>query len=143
MFRAIILPIFRSTTLCVTACGIMHRRCCRPVAGNIVGALLLHLVGCLYYLYKWCTVKKIWDNEIYLLIKCIKSVLWRAVKRLSYIEDALCLKVNRITCTIIQYDIRIFRLSLACQFVFNSWSIKLCSLLYLLTLYRMKINLCN
>ena len=22
-----------------TACGIMHRRCCRPVAGNIVGAL--------------------------------------------------------------------------------------------------------
>ena len=39
MFRAIILPIFRSTRLCVTACGIMHPRCCRPVAGNIVGAL--------------------------------------------------------------------------------------------------------
>ena len=69
----------------------MHPRCCRPVAGNIVGALyhklytqssapedgqnncpkhveligiinkplLLHLVGCLYYLYKWCTVKQI------------------------------------------------------------------------------------
>ena len=33
MFRAIIfLPIFRSTRLCVTACGIMHRQCCRPVA---------------------------------------------------------------------------------------------------------------
>ena len=31
MFRAIILPIFRSTRLCVTASGIMHRRCCRPV----------------------------------------------------------------------------------------------------------------
>jgi len=30
MFRAIILPIFRSTRLCVTACGIMHPRCCRP-----------------------------------------------------------------------------------------------------------------
>jgi len=29
MFQAIILPIFRSTTLCVTACGIMHPRCCR------------------------------------------------------------------------------------------------------------------
>jgi hypothetical protein len=29
MFRAIILPIFRSTILCVTACGIMHPRCCR------------------------------------------------------------------------------------------------------------------
>ena len=27
MFREIILPIFRSTRLCVTACGIMHRRC--------------------------------------------------------------------------------------------------------------------
>ena len=82
MFRAIILPIFRSTRLCVTACGIMHPQCCWPVAGNIVGALyhiitqssapedgqnncpkhvelagiinkplLLHLVGCQYYLY--------------------------------------------------------------------------------------------
>jgi len=39
MFRAIILPIFMSTRLCVTACGVMHPRCCRPVAGNIVGAL--------------------------------------------------------------------------------------------------------
>ena len=26
MFRALILPIFRSTRLCVTACGIMHPR---------------------------------------------------------------------------------------------------------------------
>jgi len=39
MFRAIILPIFRSTRLCVTACGIMHPRYCRPPAGKIVGAL--------------------------------------------------------------------------------------------------------
>jgi len=39
MFRAIILPIFRSTRLCVTACGIIHPRCCRPPAGNIVGVL--------------------------------------------------------------------------------------------------------
>ena len=29
MFRAIILPILRSTRLCVTVCGIMHRPCCR------------------------------------------------------------------------------------------------------------------
>ena len=28
------------------------------------------------------------------MIKYIKSVLWRAAKRLSYIEDARCLKVN-------------------------------------------------
>ena len=32
MFRTTILPIFRSTRLGVTACGIMHPRCCRPVA---------------------------------------------------------------------------------------------------------------
>ena len=79
MFRAIILPIFRSTRLCVTACGIMHpttdrqhRRCIVPQAvtqssapedgpnnfpkhvqltGIINKPLLLHLVGCLYYLY--------------------------------------------------------------------------------------------
>ena len=39
-------------------------------------------------------VKQISDNEIYLLIKYIKSVLWRAAKRLSYIEDARCLQVK-------------------------------------------------
>jgi len=98
MFRAIILPIFKSTRLCVTACGIMHPRCCRPVVGcNTLSSvleegqnkfpkhvelngvinklLLLHLFGCLYYLYQWCTVKQISDNEIYLFIKYIKCVL--------------------------------------------------------------------
>ena len=54
----------------------------------------MQLVGCLYYLYQWRTVKQISDNEIYLLIKYIKSVIWRVVKRLSYIQDALCLKVK-------------------------------------------------
>ena len=39
MIPAIILPIFRSTRLCVTACGTMHPRFCQLVAGNIVGAL--------------------------------------------------------------------------------------------------------
>ena len=34
------------------------------------------------------------DNEIYLLIKYIKSVLWRVAKRLSYMQDARCLKVK-------------------------------------------------
>ena len=34
------------------------------------------------------------DNEIYLLIKYIKRVLWRVAKRLSYIEEARCLKVK-------------------------------------------------
>ena len=37
------------------------------------------------------------DNEIYLLIKYTKSVLWRVAKRLSYIEDVRCLKVKSIT----------------------------------------------
>jgi len=35
------------------------------------------------------------DNEIYLLIKYIKSVLWRVAKRLSYNEDARYLKVKQ------------------------------------------------
>ena len=39
-------------------------------------------------------MKQISDNDIYLLIKYIKSVLWRVAKRLSYIEDAGCLKVK-------------------------------------------------
>ena len=55
---------------------------------------MLHLVRCLYYLYQWCTVKQISDNEIYLLIKYIKCVLWRVMKCLSHIEEARCLKVN-------------------------------------------------
>ena len=89
MFRAIILPIFGSTRLCVTACGIMHLRCCQlaiswvrfttscnaqssapedgqnncqkhvDLIGIINKPLLLHLVGCLYFLYQWCTVKQI------------------------------------------------------------------------------------
>jgi len=81
MFRTIIFPIFRNIRLCVTACGIIHRRCCRPttssvyyttncntqsnvpedgqnncpnpvdLTGIINKPLLLHLVGCIYYLY--------------------------------------------------------------------------------------------
>ena len=35
MFRAMITPILRSTRLCVTACGIVNRRCCRPVAWKL------------------------------------------------------------------------------------------------------------
>jgi len=36
MFRAIISPILGSTRLCITACGIMHRRCIIPQAVNTV-----------------------------------------------------------------------------------------------------------
>ena len=84
MFRGIILPIFRSTRLCVTAwgiraptmlpaCGWQHSGCIITQAvtqssapedeqnncpkhveltGIINQPLLLHLVGCLYYLYQ-------------------------------------------------------------------------------------------
>jgi len=64
------------------------------LTGIINKLLLLHLVDCLYYLYQRCTVKQISDNEIYLLSKYVKSVLWRVTKRLSYIEDARCLKAK-------------------------------------------------
>ena len=61
MFRAIILPIFRSSRLCVTVCGIIQssapedgqNNCPKhvEVTGTINKPLLLYLVGCLYYLY--------------------------------------------------------------------------------------------
>ena len=35
------------------------------------------------------------DNEIYLLIKYIKTVFWRVAKYMSYIEEARCVRVNR------------------------------------------------
>jgi len=37
-------------------------------------------------------LKQISDNEIYLLIKYIKSVFWRVAKHLSYKQDARCLE---------------------------------------------------
>ena len=50
------------------------------LTGIINKPLSLHLVGCLYYLYQWCTVKQISDNETYLLIKFIKSILWNVAR---------------------------------------------------------------
>ena len=58
-------------------------------------------------------MKQISDNEIYLVIKYIKTVLWRVAKRLSYIEDARCLKVN-IVCLVtdsIQHKIHMIIMS--------------------------------
>jgi len=55
-------------------------------------------------------VKQISDNEIYLLIKYTKSVLWRVANRLSYIEEARFLKVNQFlvsTCRSREYNARI------------------------------------
>ena len=88
-----------ATTSCNTQSSVLEdgqNNCPKHVelTGSINKPLLLHLVGCLYYLYQWCTIKQISDNEIYLLIKYIKNVLWRVAKRLSNIQDARCLKVN-------------------------------------------------
>ena len=75
MFREILLPIFRSTRLCVTVCGIMHPRCCRPVAGNIVGGALYHIIPLswvvhyttLYHYRGWCIIPhyttKVWFSN--------------------------------------------------------------------------------
>ena len=55
MFRTIISPIFRSTRLCVTACGIKHPRCYRPVVWkrisstsrlSAVKSWVLYTTGC-------------------------------------------------------------------------------------------------
>ena len=97
MFRVIILPIFKNARLCVLEDGQNNFPKHVELTGIINKPLLLHLVGCLYYLYQWYTVKQISDNEIYLLIKYIKSVLSTVAKRLSYIETARCLKDNNTT----------------------------------------------
>ena len=49
---------------------------------------------------------------MYLLIKYIKSVLWRVAKRLSYIKDARCLKVNCVLCA--AYAIALIKLKGRC-----------------------------
>ena len=127
MFREIILPIFRSTRLCVTACGIMHPRCClhrpatswvhyttscntqssTPEVGQnnypkrveltviINNPLLLHLVGCLYYLY---FVRFFWDllNNLNLFLYRMSCILYRyflVCKIFTfYINDVLLFK---------------------------------------------------
>jgi hypothetical protein len=89
------------TTKCNTQSSVLEdgqNNCQKHVelSGIINKPLILHLFGCLYYLYQWCTVKQISDNEIYLLMIYIKSVLWRIAKRLSHIEDARCPKIKQI-----------------------------------------------
>ena len=56
MFRAIVLPHFRRTRLCVAACGVPEDGQNNgpkhvELTGIINKPLLLHLAGCLYYLY--------------------------------------------------------------------------------------------
>ena len=63
MFRAIILPIFRSTRLCVTVCGIMHPRCCRPLSWMI---LVEHGSYRTRFWCRTCVVPTIWN--IYFII---------------------------------------------------------------------------
>ena len=114
MFRAIILPIFRSTGLCVTACGDatgqQNRVCIIPQA--VTHSLVLLKTGKMIvrnvlswpellisrYCCIWLVVYIIYINDArsskYHIMKYIKSVFWRVAKRLSYIEEARCLKVK-------------------------------------------------
>ena len=125
MFRAIILPIFRSTRVCVTACGIMHPPCCRPatswvhyttscntqssasedgqnnfpkhveMTGIINKPLLLHLVGCLYYLYFIIFFETCYTISIYSSTECrvFHNVNFLVRKILTfYINDVLLFK---------------------------------------------------
>ena len=79
MFRAIILPTFRSTILCVTACGITQSSApedgqnnCRKhveLIGIINRPLLLHLVGCLYYLKQ----QTVWRQNPFTLATTLAS----------------------------------------------------------------------
>jgi hypothetical protein len=70
MFREIILPIFRSTRLCVTACGIMHRRCCRPEPGNNCIHQNLPLVCVLNRLYRTYGLASYSSLSIFILSSC-------------------------------------------------------------------------
>jgi hypothetical protein len=116
------------------------------LTGIINKPLLLHLVCCLYYLIEWLTVKQISDNEIYLLIKYIKSVLWRVAKRLSYIEDARWLKVkgiNSVYREIYEHDIFVclyISVALLSSRILKhfprNWYVCKCSYLLFLSLWR-------
>ena len=102
MFREIILPIFRSTRLCVTACGIMHPRSWRwenncpkhvELTGIINKPLLLHLVGCLYYLYFVIFFQTCQTISIYSSTECRVPFLVRKIYTF-YIHDVLHLNVH-------------------------------------------------
>ena len=78
MFRAIILPIFRSTRLCVTACGIMHPQCFRSATG------LQH---------RGCLIPQAVTHSL-LLLKMGKIISWNM---LSWLE----LLINRYFCILL------------------------------------------
>jgi len=60
--------------------GQQHIKICPKhvqLIGIINKLLLLHLVGCLYYLYQWCTVKQISNSPIlYLFTQFLTTSSW-------------------------------------------------------------------
>ena len=68
------------------------------LTGIVNKSLLLHLVDCLLFI-SMTQVKQLSDNEIYLLIKYVKSVFLKVAKRLFCIQDARSLKVNANHCS--------------------------------------------
>jgi len=99
LFRTIILPIFRSTRLCVLACGIMHPRCCWPVAGRQ---------------HRVCIIPKAVTDSLVLLKMC--KIIVR--KKLSWLE----LLIIRYCCIwwvvyIIYVSLHFLRLAKQFQFI--------------------------
>jgi len=85
------LPSYRPATSCVhytTSCNTQSSapedgRNHRPkhvhveLTGTVNKQLLLHLVGCLYYLYQWCTVKQISNLHCCLFVILAYFILMR------------------------------------------------------------------
>ena len=72
MFREIILPIFRSTRLCVNACGIIHPRCCRPATGYVLCSRFFPLI---HWFFSF--------SSFVIPSKCLKNFICAASKRCS------------------------------------------------------------
>ena len=82
-YRGCIIPQAVTRSLMLLKMGKIISRNMLSWLELLIGRYCCIYFGCVYYLYQWCTVEQISDNEIYLLIKYIKSVLWRVAKRLS------------------------------------------------------------
>ena len=102
MFREIILPIFRSTRLCVTACGVMQPpRCCRPSAGNIVGVqhskpfflTTFKTFFCFFHFFHSCTVHIDTIKSLYLSNWCTIRLLYKNVTVYIKIHSKMLLRV--------------------------------------------------
>ena len=123
MFREIILPIFRSTRLCVTACGVMNPpRCCRPKAGNIT-PLLNTGNTCNFSTAKTVTRTVLSSFlKIVMNIRCWKreNVCWPAEER-SALQNSQLHVVNESVRQ--EYTFLGWWRNIHCQVTVRSWSL--------------------